>query len=66
MHLPPGLVVSVAWLVPQAAQEARRLDWSGYLLMSVSIGSVLTLVVWCYRRILSRPRAESPEHDSTP
>lgn len=66
MLLPPGLVVFVARLGPQATGEARRLDWSGYLLMSVSIASVLTLVIWCYRRLLFSPRPERPERDATP
>jgi hypothetical protein len=34
---------------------------AGWLFMSVSLASVLTLVVWCYWRILRRPDREENE-----
>jgi hypothetical protein len=34
---------------------------AGWLFMSVSLASVLTLVVWCYSRILRRPDPKDHE-----
>ncbi|MEQ1893552.1 MAG: hypothetical protein ABL998_13490 [Planctomycetota bacterium] len=45
----------VSYLVQASAPEAERLSPSGIALMTFSICSVLTLVTWCYRRILTAP-----------
>lgn len=35
--------------------QATPLNLAGLTIMAVSIGSILTLVVWCYRKVLRLP-----------
>ena len=51
-------------LLQQAAEEVRRaeeLSGGGWVVMILSIGAVTTLVVYCYRRILTHPEYEEPD-----
>jgi hypothetical protein len=42
----------------QSGSQGTGLTTLGTIIMSVSIASILTLVVCCYRRILRQPRDE--------
>jgi len=38
-----------------------ELSTGGWIFMALSIGAVTTLVVCCYRRILSHPEMQEPD-----
>jgi hypothetical protein len=45
-------------LIQQAERTAEPLSSGGWAMMIVSIAAVTTLVVCCYRRILTQPENE--------
>ncbi|HPD31495.1 MAG TPA: hypothetical protein PLL20_16005 [Phycisphaerae bacterium] len=38
------------------------MTWAGWLLMTLSCGVVVSLMVFCYRRVLRTPRPEEHMH----
>lgn len=48
-------------LLLQAQREAEPLSGSGWIMMILSIAAVTTLVVFCYKRILSHPERDEPD-----
>ena len=41
------------------------LNRAGVIIMTLSIGSILTLVVYCYRRVLGSPNSQEDGPDHT-
>lgn len=45
----------------ETAQTAEPLSTGGWIMMILSIGAVGTLVVYCYKRILTHPEMDEPD-----
>jgi hypothetical protein len=45
----------------QAQRQAEELSTGGWIMMILSIGAVTSLVVFCYRRILTHPEDDEPD-----
>ena len=48
-------------LIQEAVQQAEPLSAGGWIMMILSIAAVTTLVIYCYKRILTHPENDEPD-----
>ena len=48
-------------LLQEAERQAEPLSAGGWIMMILSIAAVTTLVVYCYKRILTHPEMDEPD-----
>jgi len=48
-------------LIQEAQRQAEPLSAGGWIMMILSIGAVTTLVIYCYKRILTHPEMDEPD-----
>jgi len=48
-------------LIQEAERQAEPLSAGGWIMMILSIAAVTTLVVYCYKRILTHPEMDEPD-----
>lgn len=48
-------------LLEEAQRQAEPLSTGGWIMMILSIGAVTTLVIYCYKRILTHPEMDEPD-----
>ena len=48
-------------LIQEAQRQAEPLSAGGWIKMILSIGAVTTLVIYCYKRILTHPEMDEPD-----
>ena len=56
-----ALIQEAQQQIEKAAAAPPALSAGGWIMMILSIGAVTTLVVYCYKRILSHPEFKEPD-----